>query len=199
MSFINKPKVAHPSLPTNALGMTRRQYEGSHVDALRRLRARLDHRRDHRGVLGARYAARTTGEALRHRLLLEDHRLFRERRARLQFGPRTHALDRERRERRQSRADLHRHIRRRRFPVDRLGPAGARDPAQREHALSDREQRRLRSHQGSVLGLGGHRHQGEEGRGESDSAHRSGAARAVARRDVRRARLFRRQGAARAR
>jgi 2-oxoglutarate ferredoxin oxidoreductase subunit beta len=29
MSFINKPKVGHPSLPTNALGMTRRQYEGS--------------------------------------------------------------------------------------------------------------------------------------------------------------------------
>jgi 2-oxoglutarate ferredoxin oxidoreductase subunit beta len=29
MSFINKPKIAHPSLPTNALGMTRRQYEGS--------------------------------------------------------------------------------------------------------------------------------------------------------------------------
>ena len=29
MSFINKPKVAHPSLPTNALGLTRRQYEGA--------------------------------------------------------------------------------------------------------------------------------------------------------------------------
>jgi 2-oxoglutarate ferredoxin oxidoreductase subunit beta len=29
MSFINKPKVAHPSLPTNAIGLTRRQYEGS--------------------------------------------------------------------------------------------------------------------------------------------------------------------------
>ncbi|HMK85697.1 MAG TPA: 2-oxoacid:ferredoxin oxidoreductase subunit beta [Steroidobacteraceae bacterium] len=29
MSFINKPKVTHPSLPTNALGMTRRQYEGT--------------------------------------------------------------------------------------------------------------------------------------------------------------------------
>src|SRR5450631_4873492 len=28
MSFINKPKVAHPSLPKNALGLTRRQYEG---------------------------------------------------------------------------------------------------------------------------------------------------------------------------
>src|ERR1700742_220618 len=29
MSFINKPKIAHPSLPKNGLGMTRRQYEGS--------------------------------------------------------------------------------------------------------------------------------------------------------------------------
>ena len=29
MSFINKPKVAHPSLPTNELGLTRRQYEGA--------------------------------------------------------------------------------------------------------------------------------------------------------------------------
>jgi len=29
MSYINKPKVSHPSLPTNALGLTRRQYEGA--------------------------------------------------------------------------------------------------------------------------------------------------------------------------
>jgi 2-oxoglutarate ferredoxin oxidoreductase subunit beta len=29
MSFINKPKVAHPSLPRNELGLTRRDYEGS--------------------------------------------------------------------------------------------------------------------------------------------------------------------------
>jgi len=29
MSYINKPKVAHPSLPTTMLGLTRRQYEGS--------------------------------------------------------------------------------------------------------------------------------------------------------------------------
>jgi len=29
MSYINKPKVSHPSLPTNELGLTRRQYEGS--------------------------------------------------------------------------------------------------------------------------------------------------------------------------
>jgi len=29
MSFINKPKVRHPDLPKNALGLTRRDYEGA--------------------------------------------------------------------------------------------------------------------------------------------------------------------------
>src|SRR2546423_6886893 len=29
MTFIAKPKVAHPSLPKNALGFTRRDYEGA--------------------------------------------------------------------------------------------------------------------------------------------------------------------------
>ena len=29
MTFITKPKVAHPSLPKNALGFTRRDYEGA--------------------------------------------------------------------------------------------------------------------------------------------------------------------------
>ena len=29
MTFIAKPKVAHPSLPKNALGLTRRDYEGA--------------------------------------------------------------------------------------------------------------------------------------------------------------------------
>ena len=29
MSFINKPKVAHPDLPKNELGLTRRDYEGA--------------------------------------------------------------------------------------------------------------------------------------------------------------------------
>ena len=28
MSFMTKPKVAHPSLPRNELGLTRRDYEG---------------------------------------------------------------------------------------------------------------------------------------------------------------------------
>ena len=29
MTFIAKPKVAHPSLPKNSLGLTRRDYEGA--------------------------------------------------------------------------------------------------------------------------------------------------------------------------
>ena len=29
MTFIAKPKIAHPSLPRNPLGMTRRDYEGA--------------------------------------------------------------------------------------------------------------------------------------------------------------------------
>ena len=29
MTFLAKPKVRHPSLPKNSLGLTRRDYEGS--------------------------------------------------------------------------------------------------------------------------------------------------------------------------
>ena len=29
MTYIPKPKIAHPSLPRNELGLTRRDYEGS--------------------------------------------------------------------------------------------------------------------------------------------------------------------------
>ena len=42
-------------------------------------------------------------------------------------------------------------------------------PAQREHGLRHREQRRLRAHQGPALGVGGHRLASEEGRGEPRS------------------------------
>ena len=60
MTYLPKPKVAHPSLPKNELGLTRRDYEGAHVDAVRRLRPRLHHRRDHRGLLGAVDSSRRT-------------------------------------------------------------------------------------------------------------------------------------------
>ena len=55
MSFINKPKVAHPSLPDQCARPDPPPVRGQHVDAVRRLRARFDHRRHHRGLLGARH------------------------------------------------------------------------------------------------------------------------------------------------
>ena len=64
---------------------------------------------------------------------------------------------------------LHRRLGRRRLAVDRAGPALPRHPPQREHALRAREQRRLRPHQGPVLGVGGHRVEVEEGRGRTCS------------------------------
>ena len=198
MSYINKPKVAHPSLPTNTLGMTRRQYEGS----MSTLCAGCGHdsvtASDHRGVLGALAAPRTAGEAVRHRLFIEDHRLFRGRFAWIQFGARPHALDRERGQCRQSAPHLRRRIGRRRFALHRHRSIGARDPPQREHAVFDRKQRRLRSDQGTILGLRRYRHQGEARRRQFLAADRSGVAGADLGRDLRRAQLLRRQGAARA-
>ena len=60
MTYLAKPKVAHPSLPQNELGFTRRDYEGVALHAVRRLRPRLHHRRDHRGLLGAVASSRRT-------------------------------------------------------------------------------------------------------------------------------------------
>ena len=59
MTYITKPKIHHPALQKNAIGLTRRDYEGADHDAVRRLRARFDHRRHHPGVLGARRSRRT--------------------------------------------------------------------------------------------------------------------------------------------
>ncbi len=105
-------------------------------------------------------------------------------------------LDRERRQRRQSRPHLCRGVGRRRFAVDRRRPIGARHPPQREHAVHDRKQRRLRTDQGTILGIRRHRHQGEARRHQFVAADRSGAAGADLGGDLRRAQLLRRQGAA---
>ena len=79
-----------------------------------------------------------------------------------------------------------------------LGQLCHADPPQREHALRAREQRRVRTDQGPVLGVGRRGIDVQEGRSQPFSADRPGAARADARRDVRGAQLLRRQGAARA-
>ena len=133
----------------------------------------------------------------RHRLLVEDADLLRQRRARLQLGARAHAVHRDRRQRRQPRADLHRHLGRRRLAVDRPRPAVPRHPPQPRHGLRHREQRRLRPDQGAVLGVGRRRLEEQARRGEPARAHRSRACwRSSLGRDVRGAQLLGRQGAA---
>ena len=102
MSFINKPKVRHPDLPQNELGLTRRDYEG----AMSTLCAGCGHDSVTSAIIQALWELSIRPEQLAklsgHRLLVEDDRLFRQRRARLQRRARAHALDRGRRERRQS-------------------------------------------------------------------------------------------------
>ena len=79
-----------------------------------------------------------------------------------------------------------------------LGQFAHCDPPRREHGLHRREQRRVRPDQGAVLG---DRRQGleeQERRGQQRRADRPGRHGAAARRDLRGAQLLRRQGAARA-
>ena len=198
MTYITKPAPHHPALQKNALGLTQARLRGRDHDALRRLRARFDHRRHHPGVLGPVDLSIQGGEAVGHRLLVEDAGVLPARGARPQRRARPHARARHRRERGQPRPHLHRHLRRRRFAVDRPRPVVPRDPPQRERPLRAREQRRLRPDQGAVLGVGRSRLAQQEGRGEHDGRDRRLPAGADARRDVRRAQLLRRQGPARA-
>ena len=104
MSFINKPKIAHPSLPTNALGMTRRQYEGS----MSTLCAGCGHDSVTAAIIEACWGLDMRPEQLVKLSGIgcssKTTAYFVSRLARLQRGARPHALDRERRERRQSRA-----------------------------------------------------------------------------------------------
>ena len=196
MTYIAKPKVYHPSLQKNEIGLTRRDYEGAITTLCAGLRSRFDHRRGDPGVLGVVDCAASRGQALGDRLLVEDARVFPARGARLQQRARPHAGGGHRCQRRQRRSALHRRLGRRRFAVDRPRPDVPRDSPQRQPALHPREQRRLRAHQGTVLGVGRQGLARQEGRGEHDGSHRRRAAGADARRDVRRAQLLRRQGAA---
>ena len=152
MTYIAKPKFHHPALPKNALGYTHRDYEGK----ISTLCAGCGHDSitavDHRGLLRAVDRAAPRGEDFRHRLLVEDHRLFPQRLARLQLGARPHAVGADRRQSRQPRPDLSRRLGRRRLRLDRARPVRARDAARRQHGLHRREQRRVRPDQGPVLG-----------------------------------------------
>ena len=89
---------------------------------------------------------------------------------------------------RQPRPDLSGRVRRRRLGVDRARPVRARDAPRREHGLHRREQRRLRSHQGAVLGDRGQGLEGKRGAVNTRRADRPRHAGAGARRELRRAR-----------
>src|SRR5205823_3917720 len=114
----------------------------------------------------------------------------RERRPRLQFRARPHALDRHGRERRQPQPALHRGFRRRRYPLHRSRAVLPRDPPQPQHAVHHREQRRLWAHQGAVFRIRRRRQPGQEGRDQLPAADRPGAAGDDARRLLRGAQLL---------
>ena len=164
---------------TNALGLTRRDYEGAHVDAVRRLRPRLDHRGDRRRRSGSStFAPQRVAKLSGHRLLVEDAppisssgaHGFNSVHGRMpSIATGANAANRE---------------------LIYIGVSGdgdslsiglgqfmPRDPPQPRHGLHHREQRRVRAHEGPVLRLRRRRLESEEGRGQQAAADRSGAAR----------------------
>ena len=154
MTYIAKPKVHHPALQKNAIGLTRRDYEG----AITTLCAGCGHDSITAAIIQAFWelsipphrVAKLSGIGCSSKtpayFLREAHGFN-------GVHGRMPALV-DRRQRRQPRPHLHRRLRRRRLAVDRPRPAVPRDPPQRQPALRAREQRRLRPDQGAVLGLG---------------------------------------------
>ncbi len=159
MTFIPKPKLHHPDLPNNALGFTRRDYEG----AISTLCAGCGHDSISAAIVRACFelsiCRRTGSPSCRDRLLVEDADLFPRRVARLQLRAWAHAVGADRREPGQSRPDLSRRLRRRGFGLDRFRAVRPFDAPRREHGLYRREQWRLRPDQRPVLR---HRRQGRE-------------------------------------
>ena len=131
MTYLAKPKLHHPTLPTQQARLHAARLRRQDLDAVRRLRPRLDLGGDRPGLLGARHRAAPRRQALGHRLLVEDARLLPRRLARLQHRARPHAVGADRREPRQPRPALPRRQRRRRLGVDRPRPVRARDAARR--------------------------------------------------------------------
>jgi hypothetical protein len=83
MTYITKPRLHHPLLQPNGLGFTRRDYEGK----VSTLCAGCGHDSISAAIIQAATSStcrRTAGQALRHRLLVEDPGLLPRRLARLQ-------------------------------------------------------------------------------------------------------------------
>ena len=152
MTYIVKPKFHHPALPTNKLGFTHRDYEGT----VSTLCAGCGHDSISSAIIQACFELdlppHRVAKTVRHRLLVEDADLFPRPEPRLQQRARPHAVGGDRRQPRQPRPHLSRRLRRRRLRLDRPRPVRALPPARRQHDLHRREQRRLRPDQGPVLG-----------------------------------------------
>ena len=165
--LIAKPQVQHPALQTERARADAARLRRRDVDAVRRLRPRLGHRRDRPGVLGARRSRRTASRSCRGigcssktppTSCAQAHGFNSVHGRMPAIATGANAANRD--------LDLHRHLGRRRLAVDRPRPAVPRHPPQREHALRAREQRRLRPDQGAVLGVGRRRLEAQEGRGQ---------------------------------
>src|SRR5512134_2608364 len=105
MTYIAKPKLHHPKLVANALGYTRRDYEGS----VSTLCAGCGHDSISAAIVQAIYdlALPPHRQAVGHRLLVQDAGLFPWRKPRLQLGSWPHAVGPDRRQPGQSRPDLY--------------------------------------------------------------------------------------------
>ena len=82
----SKAQAASSLAADQRAGLHAARLRGLGLDALRRLRPRFDQRRDHPGLLRARPAAAPHRQAVGHRLLVEDARLFPRAGARLQLA-----------------------------------------------------------------------------------------------------------------
>ena len=198
MTSIAKPKIVHQGLKRNALGLTVRDYEGG----MSTLCAGCGHDSITAAIVQAFFeldiaphsVAKMSGIGCSSKTpayFLSASHGFNSVHGRMpSIATGASAANRE----------LHRlrRFRRRRFAVDRARAVHARAAPQSRHGVHHREQRRVRPHEGAVLGVGRRRLEGEARRGQQAAADRSRADRAGARRLVRRAELLGRQGAARA-
>ena len=76
MTYIAKPKLHHPGAAEERHRFHASRLRGPHLDAVRGLRARFDSRGADPGLLRARHRAAPRGQAVWHRLLVEDAGLF---------------------------------------------------------------------------------------------------------------------------
>ena len=172
MTYIAKPTVHHPALQKNALGLSRRDYEG----AITTLCAGCGHDSITAAIVQAFWelsiaphrVAKLSGIGCSSKtpayFLREAHGFN-------SVHGRMPALV-DRGECGEPRHPLHRRIRRRRFAVDWAGTPLPRDPPQCERALHPREQRRLRPDEGTVLGVGRSGLPQQEGGGQHDGGDR---------------------------